>query len=63
MTPEFKTFTKNYFKLSGICTLIGMAGTAAWYIYLNHKVKKELGEAMEPLEDGDPDFELGFEEE
>lgn len=59
MTPKFKTFTKNYFKLSGICTLISMAGTVAWVI----KTKKELEETKEPLEDGDPDFELSFEEE
>lgn len=61
MTPEFKAFTKNYFKLSGICTLIGMAGTAAWVIYLRYKSKKELEEKV-PIEDGDLDLDLVIEE-
>lgn len=62
MTPEFKAFTKNYFKLSGICTLIGMAGTAAWVIYLRYKLKKELEETEESLEDGDLDLDLVIED-
>lgn len=62
MTPEFKAFTKNYFKLSAISTLIGTSGIAAWFIYLRYKLKKELEETEEPLEDGDLDLDLVIED-